>query len=151
VDAFTEQTEAISSVDPAGSVRVYMVLELKEMRDGAMVPESKKSYSDRQIHRVLNRRPNVSQPNDNLDSVVFLPYVGPIYNRISRVLFRHKVKSVGLSPKKVSSFLRPVKENLGLRTPGVYRIPCECGKVFIRQTGRSVDAILKEHRRHIRL
>jgi hypothetical protein len=42
VDAFTEQTEASSSVDPFGSVRVYMVLEPKEMRDGAMVPESKK-------------------------------------------------------------------------------------------------------------
>jgi hypothetical protein len=41
VDAFVEQTEASVSVDPLGSVRVYMVLELKEMRDGAMVPASK--------------------------------------------------------------------------------------------------------------
>jgi hypothetical protein len=37
-----EQTEASASVDPLGSVRVYMVLELKEMRDGTMVPVSKK-------------------------------------------------------------------------------------------------------------
>jgi hypothetical protein len=37
-----EQTEASTSVDPLGSVRVYMVLELKETRDGAMVPASKK-------------------------------------------------------------------------------------------------------------
>jgi hypothetical protein len=57
----------------------------------------------------------------------------------------------GLPPKIVSSFLRPVKDNLGLRTPGVYRIPCECGKVYIGQSGRSVDASLKEHQRHIRL
>jgi hypothetical protein len=52
---------------------------------------------------------------------------------------------VGLPPKKVSSFIRPVKDNLGLRTPGVYRNPCECGKVYVGQTGRSVDTRLKEH------
>jgi hypothetical protein len=35
--------------------------------------------------------------------------------------------------------------------PGVYRIPYECGRVYIGQTGRSVDIRLKEHQRHIRL
>jgi hypothetical protein len=42
-------------------------------------------------------------------------------------------------------------DHLGLRTPGVYRIPCECGRVCIGQTGRSVDIRLKELQRHIRL
>jgi hypothetical protein len=51
----------------------------------------------------------------------------------------------------IYSFLRPVKVNLGLRTSGVYRIPCECGRVCIGQTGRSVDIRLKEHQRHNRL
>jgi hypothetical protein len=105
---------------------------------------------DQQIHRVLNRHPNICQPDDNPISVIFLPYVGTIFNRISRVLSRHN-RSVGLPPKKISGFLRPVKDNLGLRTPGVYRIPCGCGSVYIVQTGRSVDARLKEHQRHIRL
>jgi hypothetical protein len=52
---------------------------------------------------------------------------------------------------KLSSLIRPVKEHLGLRTPGVYRIPRECGRVYIGQAGRSVDIRLKEHQRHIRL
>jgi hypothetical protein len=52
---------------------------------------------------------------------------------------------------KLSSLLRPVKDHLGLRTPGIYRIPCECGCVYIGQTGRSVDIGLKEYQRHIRL
>jgi hypothetical protein len=38
-----------------------------------------------------------------------------------------------------------------VRTPGVYRVPCECGRVYIGQTGRSVDIRLKEHQRHIKL
>jgi hypothetical protein len=52
---------------------------------------------------------------------------------------------------KLSSLLHPVEDHLGLRTPGVYRIPCECGRVYIGQTGYSVDIKLKEHQRHIRL
>jgi hypothetical protein len=84
-------------------------------------------YNDQQIHRVLNRHPNISQPDEKLDSVAFLPYVGTIFNRISRVLSRHNIKSVGLPPKKVSAFLQSVKDNLELRTLGVYRISCKCG------------------------
>jgi len=33
----------------------------------------------------------------------------------------------------------------------VYRIPCECGKVYIRETGRSMQERIKEHARDIRL
>jgi hypothetical protein len=58
---------------------------------------------------------------------------------------------VGLPHKKLFILLRPVKDHLGLRTPGDYRIPCECGRVCIGQTGLSVDIRLKEHQRHIRL
>jgi hypothetical protein len=61
------------------------------------------------------------------------------------------MKSVGFPHMKFSSLLRSVKDHLGLRTPGVYRIPYECGRVYIGQTGRSVDIRLKEHPRHIRL
>ena len=37
-----------------------------------------------------------------------------------------------------------------LRTSGVYGIPCECGKVYIGQTGRSIHVRIKEHSRNIR-
>jgi hypothetical protein len=49
---------------------------------------------------------------------------------------------------KLSSLLCLVKDHLELRTPGVYRILCEYGRVYIGQTGHSVE---KEHQRHIRL
>jgi hypothetical protein len=85
------------------------------------------------------------------DKSAFLPFVGTVFNRISRVLARHNIKSVSLPHMKLSSLLRPVKNHRGLRTSGVYRIPCECGRVYSGQTGRSVDVWLKEHQRHIRL
>jgi hypothetical protein len=45
--------------------------------------------------------------------------------------------------------LCPVKYHQGLRTPGVYRIPCECDRVYIGQAGHSVDIRLKEHQQQI--
>jgi hypothetical protein len=53
--------------------------------------------------------------------------------------------------QKNRQLLRTAKDNLGLKIPGVYRIPCECGKVYIGQTGRSIEARYKEHMRHIQL
>jgi hypothetical protein len=42
--------------------------------------------------------------------------------------------------KKKRQLLRTAKDNLGLKISGVYRIPCERGKVYISQTGRSIEA-----------
>jgi hypothetical protein len=95
-------------------------------------------YSDRRIHRALNRRPLLPQPDNKAHSVAFLPFVGTVFNRISRVLARHNIKSVGLPHMKLSNLQCPVKDHVGLRTPGVYRIPCECGRIYIGQTGRAV-------------
>jgi hypothetical protein len=38
-----------------------------------------------------------------------------------------------------------------LKAAGIYCIPCECGKVYVGQTGRTIEARLKEHRRHVHL
>jgi hypothetical protein len=108
-------------------------------------------YNDWQIHRALNRHPHLPQPDNEPNSVAFLPFVGTIFNSISRVLARHNIKSVGLPHMKLSSLLCPVKDHLGLMTPRVYRISFECSRVYIGQTGHSMDIRLKEHQRHIRL
>jgi hypothetical protein len=49
------------------------------------------------------------------------------------------------------SYLPPVKDALGLRTLGVYSMPCECRRVYIGQRGRSIQIQIKEQNRHIRL
>lgn len=63
----------------------------------------------------------------------------------------HNIKFVGLPSRKISSFLYPGEDNLGLRILGVYNICCECSQVYIGQTGHSIDAILKKHHQHIQL
>jgi Na+-transporting NADH:ubiquinone oxidoreductase subunit NqrF len=73
-------------------------------------------YTDGQIHRA---------------SVAFLPYVRSIFNCISRVLSQHNIKFVDLPPRKISSFLWSVKDDLKLKMLGVYSIPYGCGQVYI--------------------
>jgi hypothetical protein len=52
-------------------------------------------------------------------------------------------------PAKNIHLLRLVKDKLGLKAAGIYRIPCECGKVYTGQTGWTIKARLREHRRHV--
>jgi hypothetical protein len=60
-----------------------------------------------------------------------------IFYRITKVLSWHNFKPVGLPPRKMSSLRQSAKDDLELKTPEVYSIPCECGKVYIdRQTVR---------------
>jgi hypothetical protein len=108
-------------------------------------------YNDRQIHRALNHRPHLYQSDNEPNSFAFLPFVGTIFNRLSRVLARHNIKTAGLPHMKLSSLVRPVKYNLGISMPDVYRILCQCGRIFFGQSCRSVDIRLKEHQRYIRL
>jgi hypothetical protein len=99
-------------------------------------------YGDRQIRRDPKR---VATTPEKPTSVALLPFVNTTFNRISRMLSRHNIKSVGLPPRNIANFLRPMKDDLGLKTPGVYSILCECGQVYIGQTGRSIDTTIKEH------
>jgi hypothetical protein len=67
------------------------------------------------------------------------------------MLAKHNIKSFALPPRKIFNYLPQVKDALGLRTPGIYRTPCEFGRVYIAQSGRSIQLRIKEHNRHIRL
>jgi hypothetical protein len=105
------------------------------------------SYRETQIRRGLNPPERIAPPPERPAPVAFLPYVSTTVNHISRPPNKH-IKSVGLSPKS-PSFLRSVKDDSGLNTPAVYSVPCECGHVYIGQTGRSIETRIKEHHRHI--
>jgi len=81
------------------------------------------------------RQAHLSCSSSICPDVIQLPY---------QMFAKHSIKSVGLLPRKISSLLLPVKDNLGLRTPRVYSLPCECGQVYIGQTDRSIESRIKE-------
>jgi hypothetical protein len=74
-----------------------------------------------------------------------------VSNKIGRLLTKYNIKKVHVPKKKDRQLFRTVKDDLGLKILGVYRILCERGEVYIGQTGRSIEARCKEHMRHIRL
>jgi hypothetical protein len=108
-------------------------------------------YSTQQIRRAMKLPTKTAKTNDKPISTAYIPYAQATYGRLSRMLAKHNIKSIPLPPKKISNYLPPVKDAMGLRTPGIYSIPCESGKVYIRQSGRSIQIRIKEHVRHIRL
>jgi hypothetical protein len=92
-----------------------------------------------------------AETDDKPTSTTYTPYTQTTFGRLSRMLAKHNIKSVYLQPRKIFSHLPPVKDALGLRTPGIYSIPCECGGVYIGQSDRSIQLRIQEHNRHIRL
>jgi len=94
---------------------------------------------------------STNKTEDKPTSTAYLPYTQTTYGRISRMLAKYNIKSVAIPPKKISNYMPPTKDAPGLRTLGIYKIPCECGKVYIGQSGRSFQLRIKEHERHIRL
>jgi hypothetical protein len=99
----------------------------------------RKNYcsSIKQISCALNPTVRTCKPTDKPTSFVLLPYVQTTYGRLGRILAKRNIKYVGLPPRQISSFLRPVIDDPGVRTPRVYSMPCECGQAYIGQTGGS--------------
>jgi len=78
-------------------------------------------------------------------STAYLPYTQTTYGKLSRMMPKYNIKSVAIPPRKIANDMTPTKDAPGLRTPGIYNIPCECGKVYIGQIGRSIQLSIKEH------
>jgi hypothetical protein len=67
------------------------------------------------------------------------------------VLPQRNTKSAGLLPRKISSFLWPVKDDLELRTLGVYIAFCEWDKVCSGWKSCSINSRLKDHHKHFQV
>jgi hypothetical protein len=51
----------------------------------------------------------------------------------------------------ISTFLCPLKDDLGLNTVAMYGNPQECGQVYTGHTDQSIKIRVKEYYQHIRL
>ncbi|XP_071807993.1 uncharacterized protein, partial [Asterias amurensis] len=70
-------------------------------------------------------------------------------HRLQRIFKQAGIKVYHSAPKKLHGSLQSHKDKKDPSTrAGVYRIPCECGKVYVGETGRNLPTRLKEHRAH---
>jgi NAD(P)H-nitrite reductase large subunit len=63
-----------------------------------------------------------------------LSYQLSVSNKISRLLNKYNIKTVHIAARKSMHLLGPAKDNLGQMVAGIYCIPSECGRVYVRQT-----------------
>ena len=103
-------------------------------------------YSQQQI-RAIKPATRTNKIEDKPTCTAYLPYTQTTYGRLSKMLAKYNIKSVAIPPRKTSSYIPPAKDAPGL-TPGIYGIPCECGKVYIGKSGRSIQLRIKEHGTH---
>jgi hypothetical protein len=81
----------------------------------------------------------------------FLPFVSTDLNYISKALSKHNIKSVGLPLTKISSLLQTAKDDLHLKTLGMYITFCLRGQVYSRWTDHSFQTGVKEQHWHTHL
>lgn len=110
-------------------------------------------FNKEQIKKFLRpkTRPTVTDDSTINQNFVILPFVSNISDKIGRILSKHKIKVAYNTTTKIKNLLNPLKDKIPYNTCGVYQVPCTCGKVYIGETGRTIDTRLKEHKRHLRL
>jgi len=96
--------------------------------------------------------PRVEAETD-FTSTAVLPYINGVSEPLRRCLQQQGIRAVFKSDTTLRSHLVRPKDTVDpAKQDGVvYRIPCECGKVYIGETGRSMQERIKEHDRDIRL
>ncbi|XP_046404093.1 uncharacterized protein LOC124169501 [Ischnura elegans] len=113
-------------------------------------------HNGRDISKALKRaftNHNTATKEEGEKPIAFagLPFVSTVSCKIARILKRHDIKTYFRPPAKLRNQLVTAKDPCGLMTPGVYQIPCECGQVYVGETGRTIATRMKEHQRHFRL
>jgi hypothetical protein len=63
-----------------------------------------------------------TKTNDKPTLTAYITYTLTTYGRLNRILPKHNIKRVALPPRKIYSYLEPVKDALGLRMPGACSI-----------------------------
>ena len=95
------------------------------------------------------KRTATKEPAPEIKSTVVLPYAKGLSEALRRCLQQQGIRTVFRSDTTLRSHLVRPKDTVDpAKQDGVvYKIPCECGKVYIGETGRSIHETIKEHDR----
>jgi hypothetical protein len=94
-------------------------------------PPSIATDSSKDIEHTLHLLEQIIPLEDCHTAVAFLPFIQNTFYHISRVLSTHNIKMLGFPPSRISKLLQPLKDDLGLKSPGIQRIPFEYRKCIV--------------------
>lgn len=118
------------------------------LQNGYSLTKIKRTFAWFNARRTSKLRKREEQP---IRDVAVIPYCQTVNNRLASLLSHCDFRTTSYLLSKIKSHLRPLKDSLGLKVPGVHRIPCECGTSYVGQPGRLINIQMYEHKRHIRL
>ena len=99
----------------------------------------------------IHLQPPTAHTTRNTDSeeytnAVCIRYTGPTSHKIERILRRANIKEYHSPQMNMHGLLFSLKDKyINVSKPCVYRIPCECGEVYIGEAGRNLTTRQKEH------
>ncbi|XP_071480074.1 uncharacterized protein [Diadema antillarum] len=103
-------------------------------------------YPKHKINTQAPSHPNQAAKEQPI-TTVNLPYLGATSHKLQRIFKSASIQVRHTSSNKLHNSLHSHKDKHPKhKQPGVYRIQCECGKVYIGGTGRSLETRLKEHK-----
>ena len=102
-------------------------------------------YPKKFIDNAMKTRQHLREMTE-YQSSVSLPCTGSASHTIERILKEAGIQLCHSGENKLFRSLCTHKDNVTeFQKPGVYRIPCECGLVYIGETGQNLSLRLKEH------
>ena len=108
-------------------------------------------FNDYPTHEEITKPQKARDPTPEARAGVILPFIGRISHHIQRVLNTANVVIRHRLTHKLESILHTYKDRgTPNHHPGVYHIPCECGKVYTGETGRTFTTRVKQHQTHNR-
>ena len=92
----------------------------------------------------IHLQPPAAHTTRNIDAegytnAVCIPYIGSTSHKIEHIIRRANIKVYHSSQIKTHQLLFSHKDKTNnISKPGLYHIPCECGKVYIGETGQNL-------------
>ena len=128
------------------------ISEEKKHLSSVLVSNGYSSSFAQKLTRTRKPAPRV-EPETEFKSTTVLPYIKGVSEPLRRCLQQQGIRAVFTSDTTLRSHLVRPKDTVDpAKQDGVvYRIPRECGKFYIGETGRSMQERIKEHDRDIRL
>ena len=105
-------------------------------------------YSNRFIHKTLERRNQAPQNNERPISTAKIPYVKGLSERVCGILKDFKIRGV-MRTQTLKDVLSHPKDAvpMGQKTGVIYKVACSvCPKVYIGETKRRLDDRVAEHK-----
>jgi hypothetical protein len=103
------------------------------------------AYPGKCVDSVIDKKPRYRKKKGDNDNksvcVISIPYIPGTSEKFKRTGERFNIKTVIRTKHSLGNFLIETKPNFDTldKSLCVYRIPCECGKEYIGETGRPLN------------